>query len=40
MKFGKKDEYMLLVLYPKVMIGFQKKSILPYGSLWGWSERY
>ena len=33
MKFGKKDEYMLLVLYPKSMTSFQKTSIWPYGSL-------
>ena len=34
MKLGKKYEFLLLVLYPKSMIGFQKTSICPDGSLW------
>ena len=32
MKLGKEYEYLLLVLYPKTMISFQKTSIWPVGA--------
>ena len=34
MKLGEKHEYLLLVLLPKRITGYQKTSICLYGSLW------